>query len=179
MKMISTVILGNIFSLGAAICLTVSVIKKTKTDFIGWQIGDDIFGCLTCLTLGSYSALTVCLVCFIRNLLAYKNKLNRLLTGILFLTNIIVGLYVNNLGAIGWLPVIAAASYTIFVYLAKTAQHMRIALISNLSLWVIHCLYIQAYPSAFVNLSICLWTIYQALKRSKWIKKNAIKLMAQ
>ena len=177
--MINAVILGNIFSLLAALCTTISVIKNTKTKFIYWQIGDDIFGCLTCLTLGSYPALTVCAVTFIRNILAYKNKLTRFLTFILFWANIIIGSYVNNLGVIGWLPIIAAASYTIFVYLAKTAQHMRIALISNLSLWVIHCLYIQAYPSAFVNLSICLWTIYQALKRSKWIKKNAIKLMAQ
>lgn len=168
--MINTVILGNIFSFLAALCITISVVKKTKTDFIGWQLGDDIFGCLTCLTLGSYSALTVCFVCFIRNLLAYKNKLNRLLTYLLFSANIVVGLYVNNLGAIGLLPVIAAASYTIFVYLAKTAQQMRLALISNLSLWVIHCWYIQAYPSTIMNFSICCWTIYQALKRSKFIK---------
>lgn len=171
--MINTIILGNIFSLLAALCITISVVKKTKTAFIGWQMGDDIFGCLTCLTLGSYAALTVCAVTFIRNILAYKNKLTRFLTTILFLASIIVGLYVNNLGVIGWLPIIAAASYTIFVYLAKTAQHMRLALISNLSLWVIHCWYIQAYPSTLLNLSICLWTAFQALKRSKFIKHKA------
>lgn len=170
--MINTVLLGNLFSLGAAICLAISVLKKTKTDFIGWQMGDDILGCLTCLTLGSYPALTVCFVCFIRNILAYKNKLTPLLTTILFLCNIIVGSYVNNLGYIGWLPIIASASYTIFVYLATTAQQMRLALISNLALWTIHCWCIKAYPSTLMNLSICLWTTYQALRRSKWIKNR-------
>ena len=170
--MLNNIILGNIFSFFATLCIIISVAKKTKTAFIGWQIGDDIFGCLTCLTLASYSALTVCLVCFIRNLLAYKNKLNKLLTGILFLANIIIGLYVNNLGVIGLLPIIAAASYTIFVYLAKTAQQMRLALISNLALWVVHCWYIKAYPSTLINLSICCWTIYQATKRSKWLKAH-------
>jgi len=45
--MINAVILGNIFSLLAALCTTISVIKNTKTKFIYWQIGDDIFGCLT------------------------------------------------------------------------------------------------------------------------------------
>lgn len=166
----SAIWLGNIFSFFAALCMIVSVIQRSKKDFIGWQIGDDIFGCLTCITLSSYSAFTVCFVCFIRNLLAYQKKLTKFSTGILFCANIIVGLYVNNLGWIGYLPIIASASYTIFTYILKTAQQMRLALIFNLLLWIIHCLYIKAYPSAATNIIICTWTIWQA-----YTKRNAAK----
>lgn len=177
--MFSHILLGNIFSFCAAVCVSISVVKKNKTDFIGWQIGDDIFSCLTCLILSSYAAFTVCFVCFIRNIIAYKQKLTCRLTTILFMANIAVGLAVNNLGVIGLLPIVASASYTIFVYLAKTAQHMRYALIFTLLLWIIHCLYIQAYPSALVNFIICTWTILQAIKKANhtsWVswKKDGV-----
>ena len=160
------ILLGNIFSFCSALCLLSSAVKKSKKDFIGWQMGDDIFGCLTCLTLSSYSGLVVCMICFTRNLLAYKGKLTNYLTAILFFLNILIGVTVNNLGIIGYLPIIASASYTICVYTSKTAQQMRYALICNLSLWLIHCLYIQAYPSVVTNTIICSWTIFNAFKKT-------------
>ena len=166
------ILLGNIFSLCAAVCLTISAVKKSKKSFIGWQMGDDIFGSLTCLTLASYSALVVCLICFIRNILAYKGKLTNHLTALLFFANIFVGLIVNNLGYIGYLPIIASASYTIFVYISKNAQQMRYALIFNLLLWIIHCFYIQAYPSVITNCVICCWTCFQAYQKANTETSN-------
>ena len=47
-------IIGNIFSLLSAICIAVSAIKKSKKDFMYWQIGDPLFGIATCIVL--YSA---------------------------------------------------------------------------------------------------------------------------
>ena len=148
-------IIGNIFSLLSAICLAVSVIKKSKKDLIWWQVIDVIFCILSNIFLYTYSALTTNSISLVRNVLAYKNKLNKNITWILLILCVIAGLCANNRGIIGLFPIIASASYTIFMYTTKNEQQMRWALVSNLLLWFVHDAYVQAYPSALTDAVLC------------------------
>ena len=157
-------IVGNIFSLLSAVCVAISVIKKSKNDLIWWQIFDIMFCILSNIALYTYSALTTNSVALIRNFLAYKNKLTKNLTWILFFLCIIVGLWANNRGVIGLFPILASTSYTIFMYITKNAQQMRWALVSNLILWLVHDIYVQSYPLAFMDVSLSLWTLVQIFK---------------
>lgn len=160
-------IIGNIFSLLSAICIAVSVIKKSKSDFMYWQIGDTLFGIMANITLRAYAALVISIICFIRNILSYKNKLTKNITYILLITSVVIGLYANNLGTIGLLPIIASASYTVCIYVTKNEQQMRYALIINMILWFVHNLYVQAYPSAVANIILCFWTGVQIIRNQK------------
>ena len=160
-------ILGNIFSLLSAICIAISVIKQSKKDFMGWQIGDTFFGIIANIALCAYAALVISIICFIRNILSYQNRLTKLITIILLIASIIIGLYANNLAIIGLLPIIASASYTICIYVTKNEQQMRWALTINMILWFIHNLYVQAYPSAIANIVLCAWTFMQIYKYRK------------
>lgn len=164
--------IGNIFSLLSAICIAISVIKKSKKDFMYWQIGDTFFGIIANISLSAFAALIISIICFIRNILSYKNKLTKNITIILLLISIIFGLYVNNLGIIGLLPIIASASYTICIYITKNEQQMRYALVANMLLWFIHNIYVQAYPSAIANITLCFWTIYQIVENKKQLNNN-------
>ena len=157
-------IIGNIFSLLSAICIAVSVVKKSKKDLMYWQIGDTFFGIIANIALFAYAALVISIVCFIRNILSYKNKLSKNITIILLTVSVIVGLYANNLAFIGLLPIIASASYTICIYLTKNEQQMRWSLSVNLLLWFVHNVYVQAYPSAIANIVLCIWTFMQIFK---------------
>ena len=157
-------IIGNLFSLLSAICIAVSVAKKSKADFMWWQIGDTFFGIFANIALFTYSALVISIICFIRNILSYCGKLTKNITSILLILSVIIGLYANNRGVIGWFPVIASASYTIFIYTTKNEQQMRYALIFNMLLWFVHNAYVQAYPSATANILLCIWTVWQATK---------------
>lgn len=157
-------IIGNIFSLLSAICIAVSVVKKSKKDLMYWQIGDTFFGIIANIALFAYAALVISVVCFIRNILSYKNKLSKNITIILLAVSVIVGLYANNLAFIGLLPIIASASYTICIYLTKNEQQMRWSLSVNLLLWFVHNVYVQAYPSAIANIVLCIWTFMQIFK---------------
>ena len=170
-------ILGNIFSFCAAVCLAVSVMKKSKKSLIGWQIGDTVLCVISNLILLSYSAMVISAICVVRNVLSYFNKLNATLTVILLLTGTIIGLWANNRGVIGWLPVIASAEYTVCMYLFKSAQGMRYALILNLLMWLVHDAYIQSYPMAGMDLALSIWTAWQTFKnrRSNQIKPCARK----
>ena len=80
---------------------------------------------------------------------------------------IVAGLIVNNLGFIGLLAIIASSSYTLFMHITKNAQQLRLALISNLILWLIHDTYIQAYPSVIICLVLITWTSLQIYKNKK------------
>ncbi len=160
-------IIGNIFSLFSAICIAISVIKKNKNDLIWWQILDVMFCILSNIALYAYAASTTNVISLIRNILAYKNKLTKLWTVVLTVLCIIVGLWANNLGIIGLFPIVASASYTVLIYISKNDQQMRLALLSNLMLWFVHDAYVQAYPSAFTDLILSLWTIIQFFKNRK------------
>lgn len=160
-------IIGNIFSLLSAICIMISATQKDKRNFMLYQIGDTLFGCFANIMLSAYAALAISIICLIRNILSYKNKLTQNLTVILTILGIMMGLYVNNLGIIGFLPIVASASFTICIYITKNEQQMRYALVFNMLLWFLHNIYVQAYPSAAANIVICFWTLYQTKKHKK------------
>lgn len=160
-------IIGNIFSFLAAFCTAVSVVKKSKKDLVYWQIGEALFGIITNAILSAFAALVIGILCLSLNILSYKNLLTKKLTIILLTISIFIGLSVNNLAIIGLLPIIASANYTICIYITKSAQQMRWALAINMILWFIHNLYVQAYPSAIVGITLCGWTLIQIFRHRK------------
>jgi len=168
-------IIGNILSFCCAFCLGVSVMKKDKKNLILWQIWDSMFGLLASLVLFSYSSFTTGILCFTRNMVAYRKGLTRNITILFIAACTLVGLYANNRGVWGLFPIAAFATYTVAMYLTKNDQQMRYAVILNLSLWFCHDFYIQAYPSAFMDITLAWWSFYQAMrriKRKRRMKKN-------
>ncbi|MBR4316710.1 MAG: YgjV family protein [Alphaproteobacteria bacterium] len=162
-----SIIIGNLFSLLSAICVAISVVKKNKKDFMHWQIGEALFGMIVNIILSAYTALVISIVCFIRNILSYKNKLTKNITLILLVISAVIGLYANNLGTIGLLPIIASSSYTLCIYITKNEQQMRYASVINTLLWFFHDKYIKAYPSAILCLILSIWTTIQIIKNIK------------
>ena len=165
--MLVCLIIGNFFSLLAATCLVISVIKKNKNDLVLWQLRAIIFSVFSCFALKAFAALITCITDLIRNTLAWKNKLTFRLTILLVALSIVIGLIINNLGFIGLLAIVASASYTIFMYTTKNEQQMRWALVLNQSLWVIHNLYIMAFPSVITEITITAWTLLQIYKNRR------------
>ena len=160
-------IIGNIFSFLSAVCIAISVVKKNKNDLIWWQILDVIFCILSNIALYTFAALTTNSVALVRNILAYKDKLTQKITWILFVLCIIAGLWANNRGIIGLFPIVASASYTVFMFITKDEQQMRYALISNLALWAVHDFYVLAIPSALTDVALSVWTIFQIMRNKK------------
>ena len=163
-------ITGNIFSFLSALFIAVSVIKKNKQGLIGWQIVDVVCCILSNFFLAAYAALTTNSVALIRNVLAYKNANGKKTTIALTVLCVIAGLYANNRGVIGLLPIVASASYTVMMFTTQNEQQMRLAWSSNLLLWLVHDFYVQAYPSAATDIFLSLWTLFQFFKnRNKQI----------
>ena len=160
-------ILGNIFSLVAAICLAVSVFKKTTKSLLLWQVIEVVFCILSNIALVTYSALATNSIALVRDVLAYKNKLTQNATFVLMVTCIIAGLMANNRGAIGIFPMMASLVYTLFLYATRNEQQIRFALIINLMLWFVHDFYVGAYPSAVMDIGLSAWTLFNIWKNYK------------
>lgn len=165
-----SLILGNLLSLCAVVCLAISVVKKNKKSLIAWQVSDTAFFVASTLVLRSYSAVVTNSVSLLRNLCAYYGKLNKALAIFFCGIIVVIGLYLNNRGVIGWLPMIASIQYTICMYVTKNEQQMRYALAFNLILWIIHDFYIQSYPSAINSIFLCVWSLVQAYRFRKRFK---------
>ena len=160
-------IIGNIFSLLSVICIAISATKKSKKDFMYWQIGDALFGIASNIALSAFAALVINTISLIRNILAYKSKLTKKITTILVIISVVAGLWVNNLAFIGLLPIITSTGYTLCVYLTKNEKQMRWALVAATILWFTHNFYVQAYPSAIANIILCSWTCMQIYKNRR------------
>ena len=161
-------IIGNFLALLSVIFVFISVVKKKKADLIWWQLLNVLFCTFSSVTLFAYAALSTNIVALIRNALACKKKLTPQMTLILSVLCVVIGWYVNNLGIIGWLAIIASTGYTILMYTTKNAQQMRYAVIFSSVLWLIHDYYVQSYPTVVSGICLIIWTLTQIIKHGEF-----------
>lgn len=158
------VILGELFSLLAALCLAYSTFSNKKNKMIWWQAINAIFYGLSNLFLGAYSAVVTNVLTLFRNTLQVKNKLNRNSTFIICLLMAIVGIIANNKEWLGLLPILASITYTICVYILKSAQQMRIALVVNLIQLMIFDFLVKSYPMFIMDMIIISVTLINIIR---------------
>ncbi len=158
------IILGEIFSLLAALCLAYSTFSHKKNKMIWWQAINAIFYGLSNLFLGAYSAVVTNILTLFRNTLQVKDKLNKHITIIICLLMAIVGIIFNNREWLGLLPILASVTYTICVYVLKSVQQMRIALVINLIQWAIFDFLVKAYPMFIMDMIIIVVTVMNMIR---------------
>ena len=111
-------------------------------------------------------ALTIS-ISIIRNSLMVKKKMTKAILTILIIIQIIVGSYLNQLGLIGYLPIISSVSYSLAIAITRNLQWLRWVIIENMLLWLIYDLTIQAYPAAITDITITLTTLIAIIKNRK------------
>ena len=85
---------------------------------------------------------------------------------------IIVGTYLNQLGIIGYLPIISSVSYSLAIAFTKNLQWLRWIIIENMLLWLIYDLTIQTYPAAVTDVTITLTTVIAIIRNRKTFSKQ-------
>ena len=149
-------LLAQVFSAIGALCVAISSFAKSKHKMLVWQITDYIFT----------GALTIS-ISIIRNSLMVKKKMTKTILTILIIIQIIVGTYLNQLGIIGYLPIISSVSYSLAIAATPNLQWLRWVIIENMLLWLIYDLTIQAYPAAVTDVTITLTTLVAIIKNRK------------
>ena len=110
------VIIGNVFSLIAMGTDTVASSRKTPKGVLLMQCVSQLALGLGALILGGYSAVVQNAVSILRNLRAATNIGGKWLEWVFLALAVSFGLYFNNLGIIGLLPVVANVGYSLMIY---------------------------------------------------------------
>ena len=152
-------IIANCFSLASASFLAYSTFSKKKEKMLIYQSFDVFFCFLADIVVGSYSAAVTCVINLTRNILAAKNKLKIWMSVVCVILTVILGLSFNQIGFIGWFPILASVEYTVAISITKNANGMRYALILNLMFWLIHDLYVGLYPNAAMDVVIIIFSV--------------------
>ena len=163
-------VLALFFSSLGALFLFLSSISKTKKETFVCQIFDTVFNTIANLLFKGYSGVITNLISLIRNILVFKNCINKWIQIILIILLFIIGSITNNRGLIGYFPIIASIEYTLIACRVKsTIKLVKISLFINVILWGIYDLVIGAYPMLIIDIitSIgCIKTLYNMRKNN-------------
>ncbi len=105
------IITGNIIGLIAAIIMMLSGVIKSKKKILIWQTIQIGITVISNIILGGITGIIVNLLSVIRNILCYKDKLNIIAKIIISSLATIISIKFNNLGIVGYLPVISTLTY--------------------------------------------------------------------
>lgn len=145
------IIIGNIIALIASILMTFSGLQKSKKKILFIQIIQIFLTIISNLVLGGYTGAIVNAISLIRDILLYKDKVGLKEKIILIIFAIGLSLAFNNLGLIGFLPLIATVTYMLFMD-TKDVIKFKILIIISMILWFIYDLTIKSYTSSVFDI---------------------------
>ena len=146
-----SVVIGNIISLLASVLMTYSGYIKSKGKFLIVQIVQMSLSALSNFILGGTTGTIINLVNIIRNVLCYKNKLNKYSIILILTLSISLSLYFNDLSFIGLLPLLSTILYTTLMNIKDIKKFKYLTIITML-LWLIYDICIMNYVSALFDL---------------------------
>ena len=126
-----SVVIGNIISLLASALMTYSGYIKSKGKFLIVQIVQMSLSALSNFILGGTTGTIINLVNIIRNVLCYKNKLNKYSIILILTLSISLSLYFNNLSFIGLLPLLSTILYTTLMNIKDIKKFKYLTITSN------------------------------------------------
>ena len=161
------IVIGNIIALIASLLMLYSgyIKKKQKILFVQTiQIGLSV---LSNVVLGGISGAIINALSLLRNVLCYKEKLNKVWKLILIILSTILTLKFNNLGIIVLLPVVSMVVYTILIDL-KNVIKFKYLILFTMTMWLIYDIYIMSYTAAIFDLGTIIANIIAVIQ----IKRN-------
>lgn len=163
-------IIGNIIALIASLLMVYSGILKEKKKILYIQTVQIGLSVISNIVLGGITGAIINAISMIRNIICYKEKLGfkeRILITILSIT---LSLKFNNLGIIGFLPVVSTITY-VWLMNIKDVKKFKLLIAFTMLLWLIYDIFIKSYTSAifdFMTLIANVITIFQIKYRGDY-----------
>lgn len=159
-------IIGNIIALIASLLMVYSGMLKEKKKILYFQTLQIGLFVISNLVLGGISGAIINAISLIRNILCYKDRLKTKEKIVITVLATILILKFNNLGFLGFLPLISTVTY-IWLMNIKDVKKFKMLIVFTMLMWLIYDLVIKSYTSAVfdaVNIIINLVTIFQIKK---------------
>ena len=161
-----SVILGNGCSLLAMVTDSISSTRKTAKGVLLMQSLSQLIYCIGTILLKGYSGAVQNLVSILRNFVAIRKISSPLIEWILVALGVALGLLFNNLGLIGYLPVVANLQYTLAVFKFKDNERaLKISFALCIGLFAIFNCAIFNFVGAASNLVVLVTTLVMIFKQ--------------
>jgi len=163
-----SLILGNLCSILALIADSVSASRKTARGVLAFQsIGQFCYG-VGAVLLKGYTGAVQNLVSILRNFAAIRGNKNKLVEWGLIILGVGFSIWCNNLGLVGWLPILANLTYTLAVFrFQDDGRMLKMVSLVCIALFCIFNLSIQNYVGAISNIIVFSSTVFFLLRQKK------------
>lgn len=163
------IVIGNIIALIASVIMVLSGYVKEKKKILLVQTIQIGLSVVSNLVLGGYSGAIINAVNCVRNIICYKDKLGTKEKILLIVVSSVLTLLFNNLGWIGWLPLLSTVVYIVFMNI-KDVTKFKALIIFTILEWLVYDFYIKAYTAAvfdFLTIVTSTIAIIQIIKKEK------------
>ena len=159
------IILGNIASLVSCLLDSFSATKKNRKEMLKIQCFSVLVYTIANTLLQAYSAVVQNVCSLIRNILATKGIENKTIEYIIIAASLLFGIYFNNLGLMGFLPVFANVEYSICMFVLKgNVKGLKISFFICNMCFLIFNLYIKNYVGFVFTAIILISTMFSLIK---------------
>ena len=163
----NTILIANAIALLASLLMVYTGYIKKKEKILFFQTIQIGLSVISNLILGGITGAIINALGLIRNILCYKEKLNKIAQIILIILSILLGVYFNNLALIGLLPIISNVVYIVFMNI-KDVIKFKYLIIFTMTMWLVYDIYIMSYTSAVFDLGTMIANIIAVIQ----IKRN-------
>ena len=167
----NTILIANAIALIASLLMVYTGYIKKKEKILFFQTIQIGLSVISNLILGGITGAIINALGLIRNILCYKEKLNKIAQIILIILSILLGVYFNNLALIGLLPIISNVVYIEFMNI-KDVTKFKYLIIFTMTMWLIYDIYIMSYTSAVFDLGNIIANIISIIQIKKTTKKG-------
>ena len=167
----NTILIANVIALIASLLMVYTGYIKKKEKILFFQTIQIGLSVISNLILGGITGAIINALGLIRNILCYKEKLNKIAQIILIILSILLGVYFNNLALIGLLPIISNVVYIVFMNI-KDVIKFKYLIIFTMTMWLVYDIYIMSYTSAVFDLGNIIANIISIIQIKKSAKKG-------
>lgn len=167
----NTILIANAIALIASLLMVYTGYIKKKEKILFFQTIQIGLSIISNLILGGITGAIINALGLIRNILCYKEKLNKIAQIILIILSILLGVYFNNLALIGLLPIISNVVYIVFMNI-KDVIKFKYLIIFTMTMWLVYDIYIMSYTSAVFDLGNIIANIISIIQIKKSAKKG-------
>ncbi len=164
MSLAWNVLIGNGISLFAGIFLIISYYINDAKKAYFYQFLNAFILAISSVFFFSWVGITTMLIAAIRNLMVYYDRLTRNWTIVFLVVTVVLGVYVNTLGFVGLLPVIAVIEITLCNFLLKSIKPIKLSFIVNSLIYIIYFFAIYDFTSVAIESFTALVGIYSLVQ---------------
>ncbi len=167
-------IIGNVIALIAALMMVYSGVLNSKKKILFIQTIQIGLSVISNIILGGITGAIINSISLIRNIICYKEKLTTNIKVIITIVAVALSIIFNNLGVIGYLPVISTVTY-IWLMTIKDVKSFKLLIAFTMLMWFIYDLVIKSYTSAVFDFANLIANIVTVINPKLTIKmKNGV-----